>query len=490
MNRREFTKLIAAMPLGYAFSNALAADGPIYERQDIRTFSQDPRRVQQLRDAVQKLKGRPYTNATSWYNYAAIHEIASTDPNISKVPPDIQALWHQCHSDESLFFIWHRAYVAALEKLFQAAVNDTTFRLPYWDWYTDPKLPEIFRSQYYVRNGSQKTNPLYVSARNTGINAGADVWTPTVTTDYANASFFDFQGILNTGEHGTIHVAVGNKKNMANKATAARDPIFFLHHAQMDRLLMSWLSVDPLTHQVPSEYPAWQPSVYRFPLSTGGVATPSIEELALGSMETMGYRYENTTPPALQAPLPAAPGALTGTSTSTTTARMLSDDTSALTSSNDLSVGSDVTVNLTMSEASASATRTLRLSGDASSDTVELVLEKVSVRDLPEGLLSYQLYLNLPHSPGRNERTQDYFIGNISLFMLGHMGADHPGMKHHTTLRYDISQLAAKALRKSRTLQVSFIPVLSPGASSPASPALKIGEVRIESRRSSGSKTR
>ena len=489
MNRREFAQLLAATPVAYAFSNLCLAADTVLERQDIRTFSQSAKRVSQLRTAVSKLKGRAYTDATSWYNYAAIHEIASNDPNISKVPASIQALWHQCHKNESLFFLWHRAYVAALEKLFQAAVSDTTFRLPYWDWYTDPALPAIFRSEYYTSNGKQKKNPLYVSARNSGVNAGADIWTPFVTTDYGNASFNDFQTTLNSGEHGTMHVAIGTKKNMGNKATAARDPIFFLHHTNVDRLLMAWLSVNPSTHTPPSSYSAWDPNVYRFPVAGGGVATPTVEQLALGSMEAMGYNYESTSPPVIAQAVPASPGTTTGTAS---TARVMSDGTNVLTSSTSLSIGSDVTVGLTMSDANASATRSLSSSASTgtSSGAVEIVLDNVSLQNLPEGLLSYQLFLNLPRSPSRSERIRDYFVGNISLFMLGHMGADHPGMAHKATLRFDVSRLVGRALAGSRTLKLSFVAVLSPGAASPAGTVLKIAEARIESKKSAGLQTR
>jgi len=45
--------------------------------------------------------------------------------------------------------------------------------------------------------------------------------------------------------HDTIHVLVGASGHMGNVPVAAFDPIFFLHHCQVDRLLALWSSVHP-----------------------------------------------------------------------------------------------------------------------------------------------------------------------------------------------------------------------------------------------------
>lgn len=483
MQRREFIQCLAALSLAQPFEESFAATTTVLVRQDIRTFSQDSHRVSQLRNAVYRLAGRGYTDPISWFNYAGIHEIASTDPNISKVPKSIQDLWHQCHKRESLFFLWHRAYVWALERLMQASVGDSTFRLPYWDWYTDPALPEIFRPKYVVVNGVRKTNPLYVANRNSGVNAGYDIWNPKVTTNFNETSFTTFQQRINSAEHGTIHLAVGTSTNMGNKATAARDPIFFLHHAQMDRLLMAWLGVNRSTHKAPTSYTGWDPTVYRFPVYSGGVVTPTTQELALGSMQAMGYSYENTKAPNVTAVVPASPGTVSGLSTMNS-ARILTDQATALSSSTQLSISSDATIELPISNAGGEKLRSFGMTDETSapqsSRQLDLVLENVRLLSFPEGLLSYEVFLDLPPSPTRNADFEDFYVGSINLFELGHMGADHPGMRHTATLRFDITKKAMRVLRRSRTLRVSFVSVLSPGASSSATPVLEIGEARIE----------
>ena len=61
------------------------------------------------------------------------------------------------------------------------------------------------------------------------------------------------QGTLTSleGIHDTIHVDVGGNGHMADPGVAAFDPIFWLHHCQVDRLLALWQAVYPTTYVSP-----------------------------------------------------------------------------------------------------------------------------------------------------------------------------------------------------------------------------------------------
>jgi hypothetical protein len=49
-------------------------------------------------------------------------------------------------------------------------------------------------------------------------------------------------GVMESWAHDMVHVAVGGASgNMKHPNTAARDPIFWLHHANLDRLWNRWL---------------------------------------------------------------------------------------------------------------------------------------------------------------------------------------------------------------------------------------------------------
>lgn len=464
----------------------------VLPREDIKTFSQDPAKLKKLRDAVASLQSRGLDNSTSWFTMAGIHDIRPNDPNLPSVPASIQALFHQCHGDESLFFLWHRAYVASLERLFQDAINDPSFRLPYWNWYSDPTLPEVFRNEFLDAQSTQK-NSLYIANRRSGVNAGNPIWKPEIVTDYTNPDFDGFQNGLNGNEHGDIHVFVGTPTNMGSIFFAARDPIFYLHHANIDRLLMVWLKSDPNTHHVPADFPAWLPSVYRFPVlpaTTGGatpnVNTPTIQQLALGSMEAMGYRYDNVDLPSVPTPpLPTAPQNIIPAE-SVPAQSENAPKIQAFSATKGIVVGAGGTVELTIQPSHKAKMSSLADFEPSTKSGVGLtiVFENIQVKEVPPGLASYRVFVNLPKDGAAKESFKDHFVGTISLFGLQH-GAEHG----HGTVKLRISASSgAVGLKKGLAgsgdgpakISISLLPVMAPDASAPKIPVLSIGQIRLE----------
>jgi tyrosinase len=69
---------------------------------------------------------------------------------------------------------------------------------------------------------------------------------------FADIPFANFSGQLEDTPHSDVHLAVGGL--MGHIITAAQDPIFFLHHCNIDRLWNAWLAqkqlrADPLDDQ-------------------------------------------------------------------------------------------------------------------------------------------------------------------------------------------------------------------------------------------------
>jgi tyrosinase len=451
-------------------------------RQDIRTFSKNPQNVDKLRRAVSTLQSRGFDDQTGWFNMAGIHGFPANDPNANKVPDAIRALYGQCHRDDYLFFLWHRAYVSAMERLMQAAIDDPTFRLPYWDWYSDPKLPEIFRSEFV---DAQKTarNPLYVKDRNRRANNGDNVWTPLIETDFNESDFSNFQNNLDFTEHGEIHMAVGTHSNMGDPSTAARDPIFWLHHADIDRLLVVWLKRDLAAHRVPNTFPSWIANIYRFPTPNGGgVATPSVEDLALASVSALGYEYENTNGPELPSPtVPARPVTVQSTAGR---AGVMGAGVEAFAVKKSILVGAGATVDLPVPSAAANKFMLLESKEPESLQAVNIVLSDVRVLSMPTGVLSYRVYLNLPKKAGHAENFRDYYLGNISLFALTGAEHEHQGEKKPTEIKFsatkNIEKITKETAEAPAQISVSVVPVLAPDTTPPAQPVLKIGEIRLE----------
>ena len=109
-----------------------------------------------------------YLNANGLGSYASYYSGIS-----DQLPPDATAvlIWATCqHSagpgaQQANFFGWHRMYLYYFERVLRWAANDTTLRLPYWD-YTDPAhlaVPAEFRNTSAV---------LYDAKRDPGMNSG------------------------------------------------------------------------------------------------------------------------------------------------------------------------------------------------------------------------------------------------------------------------------------------------------------------------------
>jgi hypothetical protein len=478
MRTRIFARCVA--PSVLLFLLAPVCPGQIYARLDIRTFSKDSQNVEKLRNAIDALQSRNRDNATAWFNMAAIHEFAEDESNI---PVFIKTLFHQCHRNRLLFFLWHRAYVFSMERLLQDAIHDPTFRIPYWDWYSDPSIPEIFRNEWLDAEHTKK-NPLWVKDRNEGVNAGDPVWSPRVVTNYLNDNFNAFQNQLNGSEHSTIHVAVGTQTNMGFPTTAARDPIFWLHHVNIDRLLPVWLKMGA-NHKANTNYPDWKPSDYRFPvpewtLQQPTTTTPAIAELALNSNEMLGYKYDNTDPPAVpRATVPPEPKIVSSTSGGPL---MLKEGREDVSSRRSVEISDGGTVKLAIKPEAGPKFRALaEPEKEKAPLNLSVVLSDVAIAKLPQGVLSYDVFVNLPKAVKGDENFDEHYLGSISLFELG---AGHDGGAASHELRFDAKPALAAAVKKAHAapseISVSIVPVLAPKAKKPEKTVLKIGEIRLE----------
>src|SRR5205823_2232246 len=91
---------------------------------------------------------------------------------------------------------------------------------------------------------------LYVENRNPGVNASQPIVPSSsgaLNLDSLKECFYEpssghqgFNMQLDFGLHGTVHVQVGDTQNMGSIPWSAGDPIFWLHHCNIDRLWASW----------------------------------------------------------------------------------------------------------------------------------------------------------------------------------------------------------------------------------------------------------
>ncbi len=208
-------------------------------------------------------------------------------PDTPYRPPASTQLWDQCQHQTWLFLPWHRGYLLALEAQIRVDVvklgGPETWALPYWDYFgggDENKIPPAF-TQKKLLDG-KTDNPLFVTARLGPDGTGKDVYVPLGTTnrgitldclcdteytgDVAEAGFggpdttslgcfshsggSQNNGGLESNPHNLVHVFVGGSNPnlgvyglMADPSTAALDPVFYLHHANIDRMWAGWNQV-------------------------------------------------------------------------------------------------------------------------------------------------------------------------------------------------------------------------------------------------------
>jgi tyrosinase len=194
-----------------------------------------------------------------WYTHA-VRDDRTKAGEISRVygsgsSPDKQLAsdtWNTCEAhfsnNEDYFLPWHRMFVLCLEQIVRNVSGEKDFTLPYWN-YTDPSqraLPVEFRKQ-----NDPVWGPLYRKDRNPGVNTGTPI------DKVAGASPFDLNAMksisygasggdagfcanLDNDPHGMVHDDIGNAVGMGSIPWAANDPIFWMHHCNIDRIWASW----------------------------------------------------------------------------------------------------------------------------------------------------------------------------------------------------------------------------------------------------------
>ena len=274
-----------------------------------------------------------------------------------------QALWQECAHNHWFFLPWHRAYLLEFEAVVRAHIRQLDgpaddWALPYWnysDFRSDPErlgLPLPLRGATLPDGvdvpgvagdtGGRRANPLFSPTR-LGADAPAPGESPAwasaalallrphyanqedsgrvsfgggVLEAPANAALFHGSaaemGQLDLQPHGSVHVRVNGAMGLFQ--TAGLDPVFWLHHCNIDRLWETY--AHDLGHGYPFQdgsgvgtraHRSWTTRQFRFLQPDGSIRTwtaPSVLDLG-----TLGYAYDTTEPPALPAvPPPPPPG--------------------------------------------------------------------------------------------------------------------------------------------------------------------------------------
>jgi tyrosinase len=270
---------------------------------------------------VGALKARSITDPRSWRHLAETHGTSAPRPTW---PPG--ARWKQCEHFSWHFLPWHRGYLHHFERIMLDQIialgGPSDWALPFWN-YSDTSRPDVRRIPPAFRPPTLPDgtpNALFESERAPGINGGARMLTDVSTDDMMRRSVFtpalglgngfggtrapvgshrgaggSQAGALEDVPHGTVHVAVGGDGPgaglMSTFERAAQDPIFWLHHANVDRLWEAWL-VAGRGNRNPSAS-AWMDDG-RWVFGSGSTETTVTTRQMLDPRRApLGYRYSD-----------------------------------------------------------------------------------------------------------------------------------------------------------------------------------------------------
>ena len=195
---------------------------------------------------IELMRAREETDPRSWLWAANTHgSPPGTDP---------RPAWNACAHGSLFFLPWHRAYLAWFESTIRALTEQDDWALPYWDYAVpgdepDRLLPAEFTVETRTVDGEVVPNPLFDAARDL---AALDPVNVDIVPALSEARFVrafpmpgfggvdrdGFPGWLEHLPHNFVHGDISGL--MGRTTTAGRDPVFWLHHANIDRLWEVW----------------------------------------------------------------------------------------------------------------------------------------------------------------------------------------------------------------------------------------------------------
>jgi tyrosinase len=157
---------------------------------------------------------------------------------------EIHGEMHMQHTNARLL-PWHRVFLYLFEEALHNYHPDVC--VPYWDW-TKPEeqhFPDWLAGVVPTVHTPTQTIDVLRSP-------GPGGWLASIASGVpgamAKTTYAEFSGLIN-GIHGSVHIWVGG--TMSDAAVSPADPVFWLHHANLDRLWWVWYNSPQGNHQNP-----------------------------------------------------------------------------------------------------------------------------------------------------------------------------------------------------------------------------------------------
>lgn len=450
ISRRRFVQATLATTLVSSLPSFVRADG-LATRPGWETFKNGPN-FESFVDAIGTMRANKNVNSvSSWDYWANIHR-------------------DHCPHGMPYFLAWHRGYVRLFEMQLKKVAKNSDLQLPYWDYYTNPNMPEEFTNNKYPS--------LYIDSRKSNNVRKA------LTLDPFNDEIKNFQrgqpdafeSSVESKPHNPVHNLIGG---FMPTMLSPLDPIFWLHHGNIDRLWAAWVRADNGRKMPTSSDSYWGSSFNYGPSGT-------LPRMVAISTEGLSYTYDNLSMPT-QLPSTPTPPRPQVRSLKAMPSKAPGARVTALGGGDELSLDQNsVTVEIPVAKKEQPRVRSLianQLSAKSVYTSVSVVLDRLSLTEVgAKGGYYYNVYLDLPEKPGAQLDGDAYLLGTLGPFEIA-------AREHHAEAALgagDPIQLVFPATEVLQhiaphdvdKLSVSFVRV--DGDSPVNGTVIKVGEVRVE----------
>lgn len=145
------------------------------------------------------------------------------------------------------FLPWHRAFLHYFEETCRDVLQEPLFKLPYWDWTRYPYIPSPFldpRSPLW-QAGRNIEGAVQIDFGSVAASVIDEILQDVIMNDVfgrpaQNQSDAPGPGELEGRPHSAVHQSIGGTMSFSNSPL---DPLFWVHHCNVDRIWESWLTL-------------------------------------------------------------------------------------------------------------------------------------------------------------------------------------------------------------------------------------------------------
>lgn len=251
-----------------------------------------------LADGVRAMRERSNADLMDplgWYYQSRVHGAAPRQP---EAPPGVDD-FDICQHRSWWFLPWHRMFLIQFEKIIAFLTGETDFALPYWDYpsadaaaipvaFLDPQSPlgsaplpfpppQMVEFRGELQTPKRPTPETWRRASTFTMFGGEEIAAPMQEGKKG--------GQLETAPHNVVHSRFSGVMASLQSPT---DPLFWVHHCNIDRLWHEWLGLG--NHANPTAS-AWARQAFSFPDPTAanGRATFRVGDVA--TLDILDYSY-------------------------------------------------------------------------------------------------------------------------------------------------------------------------------------------------------